>query len=110
MSERFPNVDWWCDNCNAFLNGQSGFDDNNTEWECAECGYSNSISEDNIVDEYGNHVSYAEDDEDLDQSLWGSDESLSLSDAVDIWLSKGMDEDYTFGYLESELLSAAGIG
>ena len=35
------------------------------------------------------------------------DESLSVWDAADIWLSKGMDEDYTFGYSEDELRRAA---
>lgn len=38
MGERFPNVDWWCDRCNAYLNGQSGFDDHKYIWECTECG------------------------------------------------------------------------
>lgn len=34
-------------------------------------------------------------------------ESLSVWDAVDIWLSNGMDEDYTFGFGEDELRRAA---
>jgi hypothetical protein len=34
-------------------------------------------------------------------------ESLSVWDAADIWLSNGMDEDYTFGYSEDELRRAA---
>lgn len=37
------------------------------------------------------------------------DESLSVWDAADIWLSHGMDEDYTFGYDEDELRRAAGL-
>lgn len=36
-------------------------------------------------------------------------ESLSLWDAKDIWLSRGMDEDYTFGYSEEELRREAGL-
>lgn len=36
-------------------------------------------------------------------------ESLSVSDAADIWLSNGMDEDYTFGYDEDELRRAADL-
>lgn len=36
-------------------------------------------------------------------------ESLSVWDAADIWLSRGMDEDYTFGYDESELRRAADL-
>ncbi len=42
-----------------------------------------------------------------DHKEWDS-ESLSVDDAADIWLSNGMDEDYTFGYSESELRRAAG--
>jgi hypothetical protein len=38
-----------------------------------------------------------------------SGESLSVYDAADIWLSNGMDEDYTFGYDERELRRAAGL-
>jgi hypothetical protein len=37
------------------------------------------------------------------------EESLSLEDAKDIWLSRGMDEDYTFGYDETEVRRAAGL-
>ena len=34
------------------------------------------------------------------------EESISLSDAADIWASNGKDEDYTFGYSEDELEEA----
>ena len=27
MGERFAGIDWWCDRCGAYLNGQSGFND-----------------------------------------------------------------------------------
>lgn len=37
------------------------------------------------------------------------DESLSVHDAADMWLSNGMDEDYTFGYDLKELRRAAGL-
>ena len=33
-------------------------------------------------------------------------ESLDVYDAADIWLSKGRDEDYMFGYTEEELEDA----
>lgn len=36
-----------------------------------------------------------------------SGETLSVSDAADIWLSKGRDEDFMFGYTEDELRRAA---
>lgn len=50
VSERFPNVDWWCDRCDAHLNGQSGFDDHKYTWACESCGHKNSISRDNIYE------------------------------------------------------------
>ncbi len=47
-SERFENVNWFCDNCGAFLNKQKGFSDWHCTWTCEECGYVNDISEDQI--------------------------------------------------------------
>jgi hypothetical protein len=44
--------------------------------------------------------SVADDDDD-------TRERLSVSDAAEIWRSKGMDEDYRFGYTEEELRRAA---
>lgn len=46
---------------------------------------------------------------DEDDSTEEDGESLSVGDAADIWLSHGMDEDYTFGYDQSELRRAAGL-
>ena len=50
---------------------------------------------------------------DHDENGWNGDydedessEGLSLSDAADIWRSKGMDEDYMFGYSHEELRDA----
>lgn len=48
MSDRFPDVDWYCDRCNAYLNDQDGFDDHKYTWVCAKCGHKNSISATNI--------------------------------------------------------------
>lgn len=39
MSERFPEIDWYCDRCNAYLNDQPGFDDHHYVWKCTECGH-----------------------------------------------------------------------
>ena len=50
MSERFPNIDWYCDRCNAYLNDQPGFDDHKYTWKCTECGHKNSISSDDIYE------------------------------------------------------------
>ena len=43
---------------------------------------------------------FDDDDEDDDG------QTLSVDDAALIWLSNGMDEDYTFGYTEDELRDA----
>jgi len=43
-------------------------------------------------------------DDDYDDEEDG--ESLSAYDAALIWMSNGMDEDYTFGYTEDELRDA----
>lgn len=53
--ERFPNIDWWCDRCGAYLNYQEGFDDHKYIWKCTECGHKNSISSDNV---YESHQDY----------------------------------------------------
>ncbi len=46
-------------------------------------------------------------DDDDDDADGETGETLSVWDAADIWLSNGMDEDYTFGYSEDELRRAA---
>lgn len=48
MEERFPGIDWFCDNCDSNLNKQKGFDDRKYIWKCKKCGYKNSISAANI--------------------------------------------------------------
>ena len=62
----------------------------NHEWECTECG---TIYEIDGID-YDDYDDYDE------------DERLSVYDAALIWISNGMDEDYTFGYSEEELKDA----
>lgn len=50
-------------------------------------------------DMYCSACNYGLDDDDTgDES-----ETLSVSDAAQIWASNGKDEDYTFGYSEEEL-------
>lgn len=63
-----------------------------------------TIGEDH--NDYGVLRSEVASDEADDQD---SDESLSVYDAADIWLSHGMDEDYTSGFSEEELRRAAGM-
>ena len=50
MSDRFPEIDWFSDRCNAYLNDQPGFDDHHYVWKCTECGHKNSISSDDIYE------------------------------------------------------------
>lgn len=45
----FPGVDWYCDECDDWLNAQSGFNDGEGSWICAACGHSNTISSDMII-------------------------------------------------------------
>ena len=57
-SERFPGVVWYCDGCGAVLNTQYGFDDEEDEWECTECGYTNSLSEDDVFESEASYRTY----------------------------------------------------
>lgn len=41
--EEFPNIDWYCDNCNDYLNSQSGFYDGCGNWTCTNCGHINPL-------------------------------------------------------------------
>lgn len=51
-------VAWYCDNCGALLNKQYGFSDSYGTWTCTECGHTNGISEDEIID--GKHFTCPE--------------------------------------------------
>ncbi len=87
--------DWYCDECDTYMNSQSGFTTSSGEWTCTECGCVNDVTEDNIRYDYDSDF---DDDDD--------DERLSVWDAADIWRSHGKDEDYMFGYSEEELENA----
>ena len=43
------DCEWYCDNCDAHLNNQIGFSAHLGSWRCAECGYVNDVSENNIL-------------------------------------------------------------
>ncbi len=45
------DYDWYCDDCDSYLNTQPGFNVSCGEWECTECGCLNYIDEDNIIDD-----------------------------------------------------------
>ena len=48
---RFPGITWICDGCDECLNIQEGFNDLSDFWKCTKCGYINSISDNDILDE-----------------------------------------------------------
>ena len=50
MTDRFPDVDWFCDYCGSHVNSQTGFSDYKYIWKCEECGRKSSISSDNIFE------------------------------------------------------------
>ena len=62
MKERFPDIDWYCDRCNAHLNEQPGFDDHKYIWKCTVCGHKNSISFDDIYESEEDFRNYKGDD------------------------------------------------
>ena len=54
-------IEWHCDNCDALLNDQDGFDADCGTWKCEECGHENLIDESEII-----WVNNDDDDEDED--------------------------------------------
>lgn len=106
--KKLNDYDWYCDECNAYLNIQSGFTTNCGTWSCQNCGEVNYINESDILHDYeinefknSGFDSYNEYVNDRDSA-----EAISVYDAALIWLSHGKDEDYTFGYSEGELEDA----
>lgn len=91
---------WICDNCYTAMNvTKEGR--NRNKIECPNCGTYWYVDNN---DEYINDGSdwdpfNSQHDEDID-------EVLSVYDAALIWISKGKDEDYTFGFSEEELEKA----
>lgn len=58
LNHRFPDVEWYCDQCNAHLNEQPGFDDHLPEWRCTKCGFINKLDITEIYDnneDWNNH-------------------------------------------------------
>ena len=45
----FPDIDWYCDHCNDYLNSQSGFHDGCGDWTCTKCGQITPINESEII-------------------------------------------------------------
>ena len=42
-------VFWFCDDCEAYLNIQKGFNEETGKWKCTECGYDNDVTKNNII-------------------------------------------------------------
>lgn len=47
--EYMNDIDWYCDECGAYMNRQRGFTTRSGMWKCVICGYNNDVTEDNIV-------------------------------------------------------------
>lgn len=56
--DTFEGVAWYCDDCGALLNKQFGFSDRYGTWTCTECGHTNGINKDEIID--GKHFTCPE--------------------------------------------------
>ena len=57
----YDDVDWYCDECDAYLNNQIGFNTSSGRWTCTNCGCENDVTEDNILsDEEAEYVTHEE--------------------------------------------------
>lgn len=48
--QRFPGIEWYCDQCLEHLNEQDGFDDHLPVWQCRVCGWLNALEADEIYE------------------------------------------------------------
>lgn len=46
--EKTLEIDWYCDECGAYLNDQFNFNPYGDRWTCTECGCVNDITKDNV--------------------------------------------------------------
>lgn len=56
IRNKFPGVDWYCDECNDCLTDQPGFLDCYPTWSCTKCGCVNYIQDNEI---WWNESNYA---------------------------------------------------
>ena len=49
MSIFDKDCDWYCDDCDAHLNNQAGFNTLSGSWTCTKCGWVNDVTENNIL-------------------------------------------------------------
>lgn len=91
---------WVCNNCYSAMDvTKEG--PNRYRVECPNCGTYWFVDKDDEMINDGSAWSPNDDEVDEDDG-----ESLSVYDAALIWVSKGKDEDYMFGYTEEELENA----
>ena len=74
------DCDWFCDECDAYMNDQPGFTTLFGTWTCKECGATNDVIENNIVDDdddddgYIGSYQYYKDEEkrirEEDEEMW----------------------------------------
>ena len=50
FDQRFPDIEWYCDQCLEHLNEQEGFDDHLPVWQCRVCGWLNVLEPDEIYE------------------------------------------------------------
>ena len=46
---RLFGIFWFCDECETFMNIQTGFNTRGGKWKCTECGYVNDVTKKNII-------------------------------------------------------------
>ncbi len=61
--KKLSEYDWFCDNCDSFLNAQPGFDAYCKHWKCTNCGYINKIAKSEIIFDNQDEPFYEVDDE-----------------------------------------------
>ena len=94
---------WVCDYCYSGMEvTKEGR--NRYRVECPNCGTTWYVDDDDEMINDGSSWSPNDENDDYEDDETG--ERLSVYDAAVIWVSKGKDEDYMFGYTEEELESA----
>ena len=46
--QKIMHVNWYCDNCDAYMNNQDNFTTDYGKWKCEFCGFVNDVTENNI--------------------------------------------------------------
>ena len=69
LDQRFPGIEWFCDNCHDHLNEQPGFDDHLPEWQCRKCGYVNVLDSSAIYDNEEDYHNDIQRKDDLEEAV-----------------------------------------